>query len=260
MLAIKVITSRCVCNRLQKVEKLKEKIFKGLLWNSFISFVDESFLLMAISFFASIPNFTFNTYGKIVSANFSFVAALTMISYPIWVTIFLHENRDELGDEKFKEKYESAYENLDYKKSKYSLFEPLIVCFRIITFTASLIFLQDYPYFQMFIVNAQVTFLIIFIGLAEPYKVKSHSFFEKFNESFVIILNYHLLCFADFVVDTKTRNLVGWSMIVSIGICLFINMTFIIGNAIKDTYIKYRFKYYQWKLNRSKMQKKLRAE
>ena len=112
----------------------------------------------------------------------------------------------------------------------------------------------------MLIVNVQVTFLIIFIGMAEPYKVKSHSFFERFNESFVMILNYHLLCFSGFVVDIKTRNLVGWVMVVTIGICLFINMLYIIGHAIKDAYIKYRIKYYQWKLNRLKMQKKLHAE
>ena len=85
------------------------------MWNGLISFVDESFLLMSISFFASFTQFTFNNYGSIVSVNFSCFAALTMISYPIWITVFLCKKKKKLSKKKFTEKYESAYENLNHK-------------------------------------------------------------------------------------------------------------------------------------------------
>ena len=86
--------------------------------------------------------------------------------------------------------------------------------------------------------------MVIFIGWVEPYKEKSFSFFERFNEVCLMILNYHIFCFMSFVVDIKTRNLVGWSMIGTIGLCLFTNFIFVTINAVKDAYKKYRLKFY----------------
>lgn len=69
---------------------------------------------------------------------------------------------------------------------------------------------------------------------------------------FVAITNYHLMCFADFVQDEPTRNIVGLSMIVCVGLNLTINIGFIMLGAIKDACRKLRIKYYNWKLKRSR--------
>lgn len=66
------------------------------------------------------------------------------------------------------------------------------------------------------------------------------------------ITNYHLMCFADFVQDEPTRNIVGLSMIVCVGLNLTINIGFIMLGAIKDACRKLRIKYYNWKLKRNR--------
>ena len=128
------------------------------------------------------------------------------------------------------------------------LLEPFFSTVRIVMLTASLIFLQKFTYFQVFISNFFVTFVIIFTGYIEPFKGKSISFFEIFNEVFISIMNYHLLCFTDIVTLQSTRNLLGWSIIGCITFNLLVNMSFIMFNAIKDAYLEYRLKYYQYKL------------
>ena len=49
--------------------------------------------------------------------------------------------------------------------------------------------------------NLSVTFLVIYVGICEPYIEKQTLNFQFFNESFISITNYHLMCFADFILD-----------------------------------------------------------
>ena len=50
-------------------------------------------------------------------------------------------------------------------------------------------------------------------GLAEPMTVISENRMQLFNESFVLLLSYHLLPLTDFVTNIETRNVVGKSLI-----------------------------------------------
>lgn len=50
-------------------------------------------------------------------------------------------------------------------------------------------------------------------GLAEPMTVISENRMQLFNESFVLLLSYHLLTLTDFVTNIETRNVVGKSLI-----------------------------------------------
>lgn len=93
--------------------------------------------------------------------------------------------------------------------------------------------------------------MIIFAGVIEPYANKETSFFQQFNEVFVAITNYHLMCFADFVEDEPTRNVVGMSMIVCVSFNLVINVGYIMLGAIKDACIKLRKRYFTWKKARA---------
>lgn len=93
-----------------------------------------------------------------------------------------------------------------------------------------------------------MTFMVIYVGMTNCYALPSKRFFEQFNEVFVAITNYHLMCFADFVQDERTRNIVGWSMIGCVSLNLFINIGFIMVGAIKDSYFKLRKRYYERKL------------
>ena len=91
--------------------------------------------------------------------------------------------------------------------------------------------------------------MLIYVGLEEPFESKSFHFFEMFNELFIAIMNYHLMCFADFV-DNSKREFMGMSMIVAISLNLITNMSFIIFSELKKQYYKFRVYFYKKKLPR----------
>ena len=47
--------------------------------------------------------------------------------------------------------------------------------------------------------------MVIYIESVGAYKDKHVIFFEIFNEVFIMILNYHLFCFADFIPELATQ-------------------------------------------------------
>ena len=66
-------------------------------------------------------------------------------------------------------------------------------------------------------------------GLTEPMIIISENRMQLFNESFVLIILYHLLTLTDFMTDLATRNLMGKSLIVvtlfnlAVNICLAVS-------------------------------------
>ena len=63
-----------------------------------------------------------------------------------------------------------------------------------------------------------------------------------------MVMNYFLICYADFIVDQETRNQVGWAMIGVISLNLIVNFGYIIIRAIKEMIYNLRTKFYKWRL------------
>jgi hypothetical protein len=236
--------------------RCRNQVTKGLVWNSVLSFVSESYMLLSISSVVNTTKFQFEDLGTALSSNFTAVVLILLVVFPVFTLLFMYMKRRKLNKETFKSKYGAIYESLKTTRNKTSSFyEPLISMYRMLALTFVLIYLQEFRYFQLFFVNFSMTFILVYAGICEPYVDKTTSFFSQFNEVFVAITNYHLMCFADFVQDEWTRNIVGWSLIVSVGLNLLINISFIMAGAIRDSCRKIKFKYYTWKLNQAKRQK-----
>jgi hypothetical protein len=75
--------------------------------------------------------------------------------------------------------------------------------------------------------------MIMVVGLMSPYSLRSANAMELFNESCVLLINYHLICFTDFLKDLRNRDQVGFSLIVltilniavNLGQITFMNMS-----------------------------------
>ena len=67
---------------------------------------------------------------------------------------------------------------------------------------------------------------IIIVGTQEPFAEKVKKSLDLFNEFIVLVINYHLLCFTDFLSDPDMREYVGYSMIVVTSVFLAINIGF----------------------------------
>ena len=119
-----------------------------------------------------------------------------------------------------------------------------------------LLFLSDYPYFQIFFTNMSVTFMVIYIAWCEVYALPSDRFWNLYNEVFIMLLNYHVLSFANLIQDNETRITMGWSMITVMSINIgtnFINISFQEGTK---TYKDLRLRYYTHKRDKLLAKKK----
>lgn len=124
------------------------------------------------------------------------------------------------------------------------MLEPFFSLIRILLLVLSGIMLKEFSCFQLLFSHFSMTFMIIYVGLSNCYISKTHNFFEQFNEFFVAITTYHLMCFADFIKDESTLEIMGLSLISCVSFNLIVNLSFIITNCVKDSYFKLRKAYY----------------
>jgi hypothetical protein len=59
-------------------------------------------------------------------------------------------------------------------------------------------------------------------------------FMEQTNEFFIMILMYHMICFADLVTDETTRGYVGWSMVGFMCLNFLFNFMAILQQSINN--------------------------
>ena len=67
---------------------------------------------------------------------------------------------------------------------------------------------------------------IIIVGTQEPFKDYTRRRMDLFNEFVVLVINYHLLCFTNFVADPVAREYLGYSMVVVTLLFIAINLGF----------------------------------
>lgn len=94
------------------------------------------------------------------------------------------------------------------------LLYPLFSLIRRLILVLTCVYLKSYPVFSIFSINFQTLFMIMIVGLMCPYSLRSANQMELFNETCVILINYHLMCFTDFVLELERRDQVGYSLIV----------------------------------------------
>lgn len=75
---------------------------------------------------------------------------------------------------------------------------------------------------------------IIYIGLERPFQSQTRNKVEMLEEMAIIVLSYHCFCFTDWISDLEVRNNLGYSIIVCMGLHLFVFISVTIFASIKD--------------------------
>jgi hypothetical protein len=71
--------------------------------------------------------------------------------------------------------------------------------------------------------------MVYLVGHIKPFIRKSDNRTELYNEFTTLVVNYHLMCFTDFVPDVNTRELLGMSLVYVTGGNLLVNLLFVFG-------------------------------
>jgi len=69
---------------------------------------------------------------------------------------------------------------------------------------------------------------IILVGHTRPFYFRFDNILHLFNEMFILITCYHMICFSSFVDDAETINLIGYSLNVVLVTQIGLNILIII--------------------------------
>ena len=85
---------------------------------------------------------------------------------------------------------------------------------RRIIFVLAAIAFEKYPVGQIMMLIAPTIAIIIFIGQEEPLANKMSNRIDIYNNYFIVVVGYCLLCFTDFVPDPQARYTIGYGLII----------------------------------------------
>lgn len=74
--------------------------------------------------------------------------------------------------------------------------------------------------------------------MSNPVKIPVHRRTEITNEVLMMIINYHMVCFTNFVIDANTKFIMGDSFFYCIIGIVFLNVIYLVVSEVKDR--KYR--------------------
>ena len=217
-LMILIAKERKCLNRVD-LYSIKDKTQKWLKYSFWISFLDETYLFLAICSSLNLRNyFKLNQAGDATNSLLALCVGLLIIIFPVFVSIFysLEQNysRIRTGDTDFKDRFGSIIDGLNFKRrGRFALYYPVVSLFRKMWLAYILVYQNDKPVVNIFCVVVQALMMITVTGIAEPMIMVRENRMSIFNEFSVLIFAYHLIPLTDFMTDLNTRNLVGQSLI-----------------------------------------------
>ena len=149
----------------QYIVKLRKKAEEFMIWNALLQYGNESYLIYSISCATQLYSIKWRESGPGFSSFMAFLALVYLIAMPFINIFLLRRFKDRLRSEEIQNKYGAIYDSLKIENGNAVLYEPSIGLGRILMLTFSLIFLQRFRYFQIFIANATTTTVIIYNGM-----------------------------------------------------------------------------------------------
>jgi len=246
----------------ERIVKYREELRKKLFWNGVLSVNLEMHLILCICVCIQFKHLNFTDKAKGFSSVLNFVFAIYIIGAMAVSAYIVQKNKSKLNSKSIKEQFGSLYEELNIKRTQSSwvLQEPLISNSRAALLAFVLLFANNYPYFQIFTTNMSVTFMVIFIQWFNVYADPKVRFWNTFNEVFIMLINYHVICFSRLIQDKETIKTMGWSMIVTMVLCIVFNFSNIAYHSGTDSYRKFKTLYLTKKRNALLAKQKILVE
>ena len=181
-------------------------------WNWPISQLDDNYIVIVIGCLINIVYGSWEIKGAAINTGLSYALLAFVCLYPVCMQTFLYKKRDKLKQSRFARNFKSTYEFLDERDNRFLLY-PLFSFYRRLFVSISIILLPTTFIAQYFVVMISVIAMIMLIGYKSPFKEASRNTAQLVYESYIVFFVYHILCFTDFVIDTTTKNYVGYSAI-----------------------------------------------
>ena len=234
------------------VSRLRAKAKASVMWGDVLTYINEGYIVFVLSCAMQYKYLDFGSRGTAFSSVLALVSGVILIASPLTNLGIMLRYRNDLGKEPVKEKYESLYDKLNYESttSLAVLLEPFLTQMRILVMCLALIYLDSLPIFQIIINTNLTTLTVIFIKWFKVYKERDYQFFQEFNEVFVWLITYHLICFSGVLSGGNLLKSLGISAIVTITVNLVVNFGYILFMSGKENLRKAKIKFYTCKRDR----------
>ena len=139
--------------------------------------------------------------------------------------------------------------NKEFKTQKWViLFIPVMYFLRRILLVISCIYMFDFVYGQIAIQYAISLTMMIFISTTKPFISKRANTIEILSELAIVCILCTLLCCSDFVPEAETRNEVGKIFIGIVAAYLFMHVSILVFDIIKQVIRYFKRKCYKKKI------------
>lgn len=89
--------------------------------------------------------------------------------------------------------------------------------------------------------------MLIIAGLTEPFIGQTANRMELVNEAFVLVTNYHLFMFTNFLSDLDMREKVGTSLIITTCLNVIVDLGVVTIISLITSVRKLKLKYLEWR-------------
>ena len=137
------------CFSCELIKKLRLKAKDEMMWNFVLTFINEAYIILALSCFMQFKHLQFKEPGLAFNSMLALIFGAIIVFTPFNNLRLLLKNKDQLDNEKFDKKYGSLYRTLNYKNNPTLgvLIEPCLSQLRIFVMAIALIYLENHPYF-----------------------------------------------------------------------------------------------------------------
>ena len=209
------------------------------MFNSILRALMQTYLLNSIAMWRSFKETNFDSSEKIVDFILAILFLAAYIAFPICTYKFLKKNNEKLPDPKFKVKYDSIYQNVDYHKER-ALPSTTLFLGRRIIFAFVIIFCGVSIVLQVFLADILCTLLLAYYFTVMPLISGLANAVQIFNECVVITAIWFIFNFTNFVADPLERYQLGWYFLYFIAFNVIVNVAVLIYTIGKKIYIAAR--------------------
>ena len=186
-----------------------------------------------------------NCFGLILfGLTLGLMIVIIVYLWPNYALLSGNEEDDEMEKDYFVNKFSQAYANetspdetQDSEHSKkWSMIDPLFYYIRRWIFAFVVIFLNDYPFFQIafLIINNLIELILEVFDI--PSFFYTNNSLEMYNNYSILLITQCMLCFTDWVYDPDARTSVGWVMIILTSQNILVNLFLTSKQIVMDGY------------------------
>lgn len=246
----KWIPCKCLKKRIKKLNK-------NIYWNSLITLMNETYMILVIGVFLNLRIIDFETSGTKGMSAVTILFLMFMIVAPILFLFQLFKNYRKLHQSHWVTGYGSLTDKLNLKKGRYVLLEPTFFLLRRLLLGYVVVFSKKRLFEQMLIVQASSLTMIGLYG-AKVLRDRSATLSEYFNEACLLLLSYTVLCYTPWISDYAIRYMIGYASISCVLLQLIVSLYVILRHSFKAQ--SFKLKFYCIKRGLRKQRKELRVK